>query len=147
MASATIFPTAFAKRLAILCNLLFDGEIMRITKVDEREKAMGMMVRLQEFQQLAVYNGYDDCVIVYGGIELTEEQTKQLKIIHKTTVPWAKGRIADTLLSTMGDDPKITSQISKVILDSFSEGLSEGDMKMMEELLDKKDGKKEKKDE
>ena len=77
---------------------------------------------LQRFQQLATVGSYDDSILAYHGIELSEQQESILKVIHKSTPIWVQGKMADILIRKMGEtntDGRTMSQIAEVLLDAI----------------------------
>ena len=136
MAVTMVFPSEFAKRLARSVKL-HPIDLALIRDKEKKANAVDEMFRMKEFQQMSLYNSFEESMIIYLGIKLTKEQTAMLKIIHKSTGPWAKGFIAENLLGTMGLDSKATTENSKVLLDSLDGGLTEADMAFINGIMTK----------
>lgn len=69
------------------------------------------MNRLALFQKLSVAGDYKDAVAVaYIGVELTEEQSASLEVIHRYTNNWTKGEIVNTLVTEINNNSTLNGK-------------------------------------
>ena len=121
------FPTEFVKKIASTVELHGGADLVYTPRkerdTEDFKKAESLYVALQDFQKLAAYNDFENSLIAYTGIELTQDQMTALRVIHKSTGPWMKGHVADKLLTKMNsDDSKVVVNIAAMLLDSLNEG-------------------------
>lgn len=90
------FPTVLARNLAESCDLLVRDE----PDMDYR-KAADLLDRMIYFQRMSVTCKFEDCVAVYYGMTLTDEQLSILKLIHRTTKPFIAGFVVDVLMDEL----------------------------------------------
>ena len=102
-----IFPTIFA------CTLGEETKLMvKHGKDMDRKKYIDRQLMMQGFQQMAMSVPFDDCLIAFHGVKITEKQNEALRAIHKSTRPWALGHASTVLLNrlqsglTSGKDAK-----------------------------------------
>lgn len=99
------FPTLFAISILRPCCLYLEGDVYDPTR-DDADEAMELHGRIAEFQKLALFSPYDDCLVVYHDIDLSEDQHAALTLVHTSTKTWALGHISNVLMTKLEDDPK-----------------------------------------
>lgn len=57
--------------------------------------------RLVTFQKMAVACSFDDCLIAYYGMDLSDEQEEILEFIYTKTKSWMIGHIAENLMDQL----------------------------------------------
>ena len=129
-----------AKKLGESCGLL----LVRENGVNH-EKLADLEERMRWFQQMSVTSSFEDCVAVYFGMELTEEQVSVLKLIHRTTKPWMTGHVVGVLLDKIDDgrmQNKDFAEAVRVLVDQLdTEGSGELGRKMQGIILKPHTGK------
>lgn len=129
------FPTNFALKIAHRVNLI-QAPSMEDLKAAEKDKLMNptkstevelkkMYVELnclQEFQELSVANKFEDALIAYHDVAITDEQKTALLLIHKTTPSYIIGHLTNNLLSRVKDSKdreliEITSALTLILKD------------------------------
>lgn len=93
------FPTLFARRFGEKFGLLETRDSER-----ESEDAQDLMYRMVQFQRMSISSKFDDCISIYYGRNLSEDQIGVLKLIHRTTKQWVVGHVCDVLLSKLREN-------------------------------------------
>ncbi len=134
-----VFPSEFAKNMAIKVGLYPPESVMKIKDKNERNNWIKRMVQLKEFQQLSMYGSFEDALVVYIGELLDEPKLDVLRVIHKNTAPWARGIIAENLLDATNAsfDSKAATDSAKVLLESLDNNLTEADLELINKILKK----------
>jgi hypothetical protein len=104
------FPTVFAQRLGEKVGLLFP----RKNGMDHA-KHMEAQERMQYFQQMAVTSKFEDCILSYIDIPLSDTQIESLKIIHQSTKPWITGHIVGELMNRIGSERTGNKDIAEAV--------------------------------
>ena len=99
MKIAEEIPTKFATLLAEKCGLM-----LPMQPGTDYAKASDLKEKMQWFQQMSVTCKFEECVQVYFGQKLTDEQIAILKLIHRSTKPWITGHIVGVLMSRIESD-------------------------------------------
>ena len=132
---STVFPSEFAKNIAIGVDLYPPTSVMAIKDKDERNFEIAKMVMLKEFQQMSVYGSFNDALIVYDSVVLGEEQITALKTIHKSTAPWARGLVAEKMLASISSSKKDSAMNAKVLIESLDGTLTESDVELIDRIM------------
>lgn len=125
MKTTNEFPTILAQTIGEKLGLLLENK----SGVDYK-KMNELKERMQYFQQMAITSSFADCVQVYFGLELTEEQISGLKLIHRMTKPWVTGHIVGVLMSRITSDSiqnKDFAEAVRVLVDQ-SQTKKEGEL-------------------
>ena len=72
------FPSNIAKILAFEAGLLEDPNVCNWLPADE-------VINLIQFQQMSLVASFEDCLTVYYGQDLNQDQIKNLNIIYQVT--------------------------------------------------------------
>ena len=132
------FPTDFAKNLARQIEIFPMKDLDKypepyMVKKDKKKEARkkyklahDQWGRMMEFQTLSVTSSFKESMFAYMGYEITKEQKKVLKVIHKTTALWMKGQLSDNLLdkissSQSGREIKDLTQTMMILMGIDSE--------------------------
>ncbi len=110
------FPTVFGRSIATSVDLLDKSE----TGVEflKQNYALG------QFQQMSCACPFERAILIYHGIELTEEQTEALKLIHETTKDWLKSYAIAEIMARLKNKKtgnRDFAESIKYIFDSFTE--------------------------
>jgi hypothetical protein len=70
-----------------------------------RENADILKKYLCEFQQM-ISGGcsFEDAIIAYHGIDLSDEQKEALRVVEKSTYPWLKGHVVGVLADKLEEE-------------------------------------------
>ncbi len=113
------FPTIFAKMIGISCELYIPDEDRNNNNMEEYLEKLERMV---VFQQISVASDFNTSLQAYYDFELSEHQTEQLSLIHKTTKSWLLGHLAGHLLHALDDKfctGRDKKEITQTILENF----------------------------
>lgn len=125
-------PTIFAQKLGEKCKLLLKQKNgVDHNKLNELRDCM------RYFQQMSVTSKFEDCVAVYFGMKITDEQLTVLKLIHRTTKPWMTGHIVGVCLERIDNSNsqhKDFAESVRVLIEQLNEG-EEGIGKGMQGIL------------
>lgn len=129
------FPSKFAMKIAYRCDLVvapsleeakvIEKQMLRPDSGHTQEEIKDMYLQLntiEEFQKLAVASGFEDSLIAYYDVGLTEKQRAALLLIHKMTPTYIVGHLTSNLLSKVQDSQsremiELTSAIIAIIKD------------------------------
>ncbi len=127
MITAQQIPTIFAQSLAMKVKLLPID--MNDVPGENEFTVPNALLRLSAFQQMAIACPYDEAIIAYHGVDLSEEQTAALMLIHKTTTPWLIGHViaelidsdslkknAEFILTQLIKDGKVDQKVAKELI-------------------------------
>lgn len=89
-------PTPFAISLGEASGMLLKNK----TGVNHHEYTQ-LMIKMKCFQQMAVVSKFEEALISYHGMNLSDEQINALKIIYKSTKPWMLGHVVGVLLNKL----------------------------------------------
>jgi len=119
-----IFPTHFASSIGEECKLLVKHKRgMDHTKYVQRNLMM------QTFQQLAMANEFDECLIAFHGVDLKKKQLTSLEIIHKSTRTWTLARAANVLMKKLESNlcsGKEAKELNVAIIEHIKGSLGSG---------------------
>lgn len=127
------FPTEFAKSVLIKVDLYSPVPMFDIEDEDEQMLAIQQHNMIKQFQQIAVFNELDKALVIYDDVELTEQQSEALKLIHEITPMQMSGIATESLIDvivakTHKDYAKIAElffgQLSNGDNDSMNQGAS-----------------------
>lgn len=126
------FPTELAFALATEVGLLDESEC--------GEDFLRELKKLIQFQEIAIVCGFEESVHAYHGVDLNEDQTDALKVIHETTKPFLLGNVTSVLLDRINNTKisnKDFAESVKIILEQISESQtgSSGSIKNREKQL------------
>jgi len=111
------YPSHVAKILACEAGLLSDMETDYFC--DSNTEMLDGRDKLIEFQQMSLVNTFEDCLIVYYGIDLSESQIKSLRIIYEVTPKLLTGTVFDEAMSRVEDERKSINPNMAVIAGSL----------------------------
>ena len=117
MLHSQLFPTNFARKLA-------DSVGLRDVGYDDVDQC------LVNFQQMSMSASFEESLIAYHGVELTEQQRKALEIIYNSTIPWIKGHITGVLMTRLTED-KLSIRAAELALGIISGDSSDIDVNGM----------------
>lgn len=90
--------------------------------------------RLEMFQKFSMLVELEKCLMVFVDIDLDEDQEKVLGLVHELTKPWAKGEVADFLMTRLKDGHRTNKEIAGIaqtLLNALNseggDGLDSGD--------------------
>lgn len=98
-------PTKLAEELGLKVKLLLPEK----KAFEKAEEYKDLYDRMVYFQQMAVTSPIEDCLIVYVGKELTEEQISVLRLIHQSTKPWLRGHVVGACLDKI-ENPRTANR-------------------------------------
>lgn len=107
-------PTIFAISLAKSVGLMSDSNDIKDFREGQAEET-----RLSSFQQMAIGCTFEDALIAYHGVDLTEEKRVVLEVIYRSTTPWLIGHVIGELMdnmSTVNDRGKAAELILSELL-------------------------------
>jgi len=102
-----IFPTHFASSLGEECKLL-----VKHKRGMDHVKYVKRNIMMQSFQQMAMANPFDECLIAFHGVVLKKKHKENLEIIYKSTRTWTLGR-ATTILMKKLESPTLSGRDAK----------------------------------
>lgn len=117
-----IFPTLFAKNLGEASLLI--PKLRRQMLVKDHEELRERLEMMQSFQSMAMACAFDDCLIAFHGIKLTDKQKDALVIIHKSTRLWIFGTNVALLMEKL-HSPLCTGRDAKDLTEAIVEHLQE----------------------
>ncbi len=103
MMHSTSLPTIFAKSIAKEVGLPFSD----IDDIGER---------LRHFQQMSITCEFEDALIAYHGVEVSDIQKDALETIYNSTRPWLLGHVTGVLMNKMSEE-KFTTYAATLIVD------------------------------
>ena len=115
-----VYPSHIAKILAHEAGLLSDMETdywvgeneASLKMLDERDK-------LIEFQQMSLVASFEDALIVYHGMGLSEQQIKNLKIIYQVTLQLLPSTIFGGAMAAIASESRNKKPNMAVITNLF----------------------------
>lgn len=120
------FPTITAITIARHAGLYPVTASMDIHGLDDaavkkRDRAEKFENLLSEFQQMSVFNNFEDSFEIYSNLKLSETQIEALGKIHKITKPWIKGKLAGVLVRTLEQsEPKDVPNVVKSLVENMN---------------------------
>jgi len=111
------YPSHIAKLIAFEAGLLSDMETDYFS--DSNTEMLEGRDRLIEFQQMSLINTFEDSLIVYYGIDLSESQIKSLLIIYEVTPKLLTGTVFDEAMGMIEDERKSINPNMAVIAGSL----------------------------
>ncbi len=124
MKTSDLYPTTFAKAVAMKVGL-YDGKVDFGLGRDylnmDNDDAENLFDALLEFQQLVIGGcEFEDAMLAYHGLELSEEQLLALRLIERSTKPWLLGHLAATLSQKVQDsDGKDFTQAAQILIEDL----------------------------
>ena len=116
------FPNSIAINIAKQQNLYTNKEIPRPRYAEEEpiwrvsKKAGYQHERLAMFQNVSLNLDFNECLKIYSDTKLSKKQIKALKLIHKVTPVWMKGKMVDEAFATM-DKSRNTYGETRTVID------------------------------
>ena len=115
MINDQIFPTDFALSLCIKSGII-EGE-GSITDFSEHQARIR---RLGDFQKMALSSSFKDSSIAFIGLDLKKRHRKCLKVIYKSTRPFARSYIKTTLTDRLRS-PDISGEDARMFMEIIEE--------------------------
>lgn len=110
------YPSGIAKILAHEAGLLSDTKTDFISSDSELSNEVD---RLIEFQQMSLVNSFEDCLVVYHGMELSEQQIDNLKIIYEVTPQLLPGSLFNEAMGKISSERNSIKPNMAVIANSL----------------------------
>lgn len=129
-------PTRFAQKVAASVDMyhseLYDGLKQQAVTTDPKEleavqKWIDLHERLEHFQQMAVSCDFEDAMVSYHGIEISEDQESMLKMIHKSTVHWLIGAVTEQIINKIGSERITNKDFAQLAVLAFENLVSGGE--------------------
>lgn len=115
------FPTPFARELAAGVDLFHRDVYSMDSQHKDYARADKLYGCLRDFQKLALFNKFEDALVVYHGVELNDEQKAALTIIHESSKSWALGHVAETLMNNLDTgDAKTMQAMAQTLLEQLN---------------------------
>jgi hypothetical protein len=85
-------------------------------------------MNLCEFQKM-ISGGctFEEALLAYHGVDLTEEQLEALRLVEKSTYPWLKGHVVGVLIDKLEEEQgKSFLEAAKLLLNEVGEDTKHG---------------------
>lgn len=118
-ANTKSLPTKFAIKLAEYAGLYVPKE----EELGNEELWYDLRDRLVSFQKMALATNYEQSLIAYFDMELTDTQKEILQVIHANTKTWLVGHVAEIMLDNLErmarTNNKDKTELAQLFLDNF----------------------------
>ena len=109
------YPSHIAKVIAFEVGLLSDMQTIYMVP----KRVQDEVNKLIEFQQMSLVASFEDCLVIYYGIDLTKEQTQALKLIYEITPKLLQGSRLSLALGKVESERKSIDPDMRVIISAL----------------------------